>query len=412
MRGKIILLVILVCTVQIVAYAQNAVYRININGINGTRVQTGFKLKNEKGIITALHGVAGYEGKISVTSAATGKTINDNIFIVKVDIAHDICVISSKLIDVFPSGEGYIANDKYITSDLRGKTVKVVGFPLGMGAKQNIDVKLDNDNPVIELQSYLPPSVAVAISNRKSPHPEIDIIPLHGSVVPGHSGAPVLYQDRVIGMADGGLKSGTVGFGWAIMMGSLGKLSWSKLIRDNEYNRLAVRRDELFSNEIAPLEAFNPDDYINKSLSKNDVAILIVDEEGRIDNTLASRIAAIYREQKLNVTTSLFKSGFVRTSYLDEIRHGNAAIIEQLNLPANTKFVVLGKFSHKFDTGSITKYISRPKLEISIISCISKDQVNNFTLSASYPSNFEDAAKNHAMTRLMANYKADYSKIE
>lgn len=179
-----------------------------------------------------------------------------------------------------------------------------------------------------------------------------------------------------------------------------------------EDNRLALKSEQLPTFEPAHPVTFDPNTYINKSSSKSDVAILIVDEEGRIDNPLASRIAEIYREQKLVVTTSLFKTSIIRTSYLEEVVQGNSSVIEQLTLPSNTNFVVIGRISYKFDIGTKQKYISRPKLDISIISCSSKTQIDSFTLSEPYPSNFEDAAKAHAITKVLDKYKSEHSKIQ
>lgn len=55
------------------------------------------------------------------------------------------------------------------------------------------------------------------VVDRGSPLYNAKVLSIQGEIEPGHSGAPILdSKNRVLAIANGGLKGGTVGICWAI----------------------------------------------------------------------------------------------------------------------------------------------------------------------------------------------------
>src|SRR5262245_39922944 len=104
------------------------VYKIRItsNRSQGYEIQTGFQLRGIKGIVTALHGVAGAKG----ISAIGSKDNFSNLKIVKVDINNDIALLLSPELQnksaegLEPADSGQVAPRAQLT---------VVGYPQGIG---------------------------------------------------------------------------------------------------------------------------------------------------------------------------------------------------------------------------------------------------------------------------------------
>jgi hypothetical protein len=60
------------------------------------------------------------------------------------------------------------------------------------------------------------------MQDRGSPFYKAKVLSIQGQLLPGDSGAPILdSQNRVLAIADGGLKGGFAGISWAVPMNSL-----------------------------------------------------------------------------------------------------------------------------------------------------------------------------------------------
>lgn len=145
------------------------------------------------------------------------------------------------------------------------------------------------------------------------------------------------------------------------------------------------------------------ENYINNT-GKNDIAVLIVDNNNHPVNAVSAGIASLYREKKFSVTTSLFTSSFLGSAYFEKVQNANSAAIEKLQLGSNAKYIVIGKYARKFETGENTKWICRASLDIAVISCITKSMVDGFLVTASSGYDDEVNAENGAIEKLLNKY--------
>jgi S1-C subfamily serine protease len=223
MRGWLItIFTFAICfALSMVALAQNTsfepsphIYKINVGGCRNKpaeRTLTGFRVKGQIGIVTALHGVAGCP-VINAQQTPGGPGPFNQLIIGKVDIARDVALLWSKELDALPA-DGLEAVADPQVSDYRD--VEVIGYPYDVyRQKPTLEVTIVETT---ELGDLVPLKSIPALVDRDSPAVDVRMLSVQAHLVPGHSGAPLLNgAGHVIGVGNGGLDLGRVEMGWAI----------------------------------------------------------------------------------------------------------------------------------------------------------------------------------------------------
>ena len=191
------------------------VFFVKANGCTGrypTRTQTGFRVRGVHGVVTALHGVVGCRG-IDVKTD-NGDAVWTRLSIVRVDIERDVAIVSNAVLDS-AQAVGLEAASQPVTQD--PQAVRVFGHPYGMKTQVDDYIAHPPTQHFIDLIPPTFPAVIALLTSRKSPAVNTNMLELQGSLVPGHSGAPVLLPTyQVVAVANGGLYAGTVGRSWVI----------------------------------------------------------------------------------------------------------------------------------------------------------------------------------------------------
>lgn len=173
------------------------------------RVLTGFlvRVNGQTGIMTALHGVVGCSQIMAFNLSSAYR----NLRISKVDIASDAALLVSSQLD--HASEGLQISNQYQNEELR-----VLGYPQGLGHQFSHRVE-PNIPPLRPLRTTLPDAQRIELEERGSPDIEQTILSLSGAIQNGYSGAPILtLSGRAVGVANGGLRSGSVDIGWAMLI--------------------------------------------------------------------------------------------------------------------------------------------------------------------------------------------------
>jgi S1-C subfamily serine protease len=182
--------------------AENCSYRPD------NRLQTGFTVRGTKGIVTALHGVAGCQTILAVSA----EEIVLHLKITKMDFDRDVALLSSAELDSLKAS-GFDLEGSVAWTSLG--TVRVFGYPYGIDVLETT-LSLRNP-PVTVLRKIIPINSMMAFERRGSPDPHIKVLSLQGGLLPGHAGAPLLDSyGRVVAVADGSLEGGSSGISWAI----------------------------------------------------------------------------------------------------------------------------------------------------------------------------------------------------
>lgn len=192
---------------------QPYIYRIKVVGCAHTpnvRHQTGFLVRGEGGIVTALHGVADCPDATIEAESAQGDFAA--LTIQAVDIDRDVARLSSpELADRLAEGLDAPYSDRVARTGLHA-----LGYPYGKTDQEpTTQITVTYARPLHEVipGAFITP----AFEQRHSPDLETRVLVAEAHFVPGHSGAPVLNaQGQVIGVVSGGLKEGYIGKSWLI----------------------------------------------------------------------------------------------------------------------------------------------------------------------------------------------------
>jgi hypothetical protein len=209
----LILLGILVVNAPLSRAQDEYVYLVKMFGCAHSpteRSQTGFRVRGLKGLVTALHGVADCQ-KVTASSRK-GLFLDQPLTLVKIDVDHDVALLSSPQLDASGS-DGLEVSGRVIWQSL--ESVTAFGHPYGISSLETT-LTLRNP-PLTPLKDLVPADPLSVLKERRSPNHLINVLSLQGNLLPGHSGAPILdTENRVIGIANGGLKEGFAGISWAI----------------------------------------------------------------------------------------------------------------------------------------------------------------------------------------------------
>lgn len=109
--------------------------------------------------------------------------------------------------------------------------------------------------------------------------------------------------------------------------------------------------------------------YINTASRKatgKDLAIVLVDQAGNIDERNSEKIAARFRTKNYSVNTSLFKPQFVGDGIFARISSGEYSEIGKLGLSEFTDYVALGKRSITLKTSPELQGLVRAEIEFNL----------------------------------------------
>lgn len=168
------------------------------------RVQTGFHVQGDIGIITALHGVVGCQ-TISAHSAIPGEDNIWNLQIAEADVDRDVAKLRSSI----DSQENSVNTGFSISTDTSNNQydgLYMIGHPYGVYAQITTQQITIGSTSSSQLQDLVPTKIIPSLAKRGSPNPKIEVISLEAHLVPGHSGAPVLNANGdLVGVGNGGL---------------------------------------------------------------------------------------------------------------------------------------------------------------------------------------------------------------
>jgi len=186
----------------------------NNNEKSKTNTSTGFVYKENgkvAGVVTALHAVCGCK-----TISAEDKFGKDyfSLTVIKADIGNDVALLTSnEILKNFSTGfEFSLLNP----SDLANKEISMLAYPYGV--ESEIDTKKERvrETPTLLLKKFVKTDIERSLEERGSPNINNSVLNLQLEIPPGCSGAPILFDGKVIGVANGGLDEGRTHVCWAI----------------------------------------------------------------------------------------------------------------------------------------------------------------------------------------------------
>jgi hypothetical protein len=227
---------------------------------------TGWCYSDALHVITALHVVAGIPDKdISVFNEISKKRSQAKVIkvlkeadLALLELASDIGLkpMTLDIVDPQSTSEFYVWGYPHGIPTMAGDYIR---FSLSHGNQPILNNLLQNEKlkEVLEKQKY--------------PQLHAKILRLSSTIQPGHSGAPILNNTgKVIGIADGGLRSGTARLNWAFPA----SLYVPQLFNSNERPfpaEISIQANLYSSNIIVPDNISEEEQYkmIETEASKN-----------------------------------------------------------------------------------------------------------------------------------------------
>lgn len=152
----------------------------------------------------------------------------------------------------------------------------------------------------------------------------------------------------------------------------------------------------------------NFNDFISDTTQKNDVGVVILDQDSQPLSSVAAQISTFYRNQGLTVTSPVFNYAFFKSQYFKSLKNADRSIIDKLSLASHLKYLIIGKYTNTIENGADTKYISRASLDVSIISCVAKSETDAFKINVANGYDDKQNAEAGAIEKLISNYKINH----
>lgn len=183
------------------------------------RLQVGFKLEGQKGIVTALHGVV----DAAYISAFNKSSSYRNLALTQVDFAHDVALLTSQDLE----SEEAVGLKSSIEALAAQRSVTIIGHPNGVAILSKRHNGMIGDPPEVKLSDVISKRSEKEFDlfkSRGSPSLDIDVVELESGATVGDSGGPVLDTgNRLIGMIIGGAGADIV---WVVHVAPLRSSLW------------------------------------------------------------------------------------------------------------------------------------------------------------------------------------------
>lgn len=204
---------------QVVPHAKQMIVRVVADeDQTKKRVASGFLWPDKRHVVTALHVVAGDDNVTVQYALESGKIDPHNARIERVLLNADLALLAvDEPLDRVPGSV-------HESTDANPDQVWVLGYPLGIPEAWSRPLTIANIAPS-NLRSVLEEEDRTALEDLGFPSLNLSVVMLAGDLVPGDSGAPIIdAKGEIIAIGSGGLKSGTLGLGWAMSSARLNDL--------------------------------------------------------------------------------------------------------------------------------------------------------------------------------------------
>jgi|GEM_PF-5954123 len=137
--------------------------------------------------------------------------------------------------------------------------------------------------------------------------------------------------------------------------------------------------------------------YLNTKQGKKRISVTVLDETGKISQNLSQSISEIYDEPAGSCTSNLLQSNISTTSYLSELEEANSNTIDQLNLPAYTDHVIIGRLNLKqTSNGNLKAFNASMKLSVINVNTYSVTASENYS---AFGNGFDEGQAKETSTR-------------
>ena len=178
------------------------------------RSLTGFRVEGRPGIVTALHGVSGCTNISATLVNGSDSEAHYGLLATEVSVPLDIAVLTSPELLAHPlDGLPSLPRDEALADLDHNASISLIGYPIESNQVELFRISLTRPS-LATIRDRIDAAIP-ALQARRSPDVDVPLLSLEGSIYPGHSGAPLLYEGRVVGVALGGIRGGGA-LGWAV----------------------------------------------------------------------------------------------------------------------------------------------------------------------------------------------------
>jgi len=202
---------------QVVAEVRPSVARVQARDCDdgGGRNASGFLYETSERVVTALHVVAGCrslhayfeESQTTIPAEVVHSSARSDLAILRLERAAATQPLA-------------ISPDRLQPGD----RMVAVGYAVGQTTKSDFHLRVASGGN--RLRDTLNDTAFRQVRNAGTPALDLEILRIHGHLLPGLSGAPIIDErGRVVGIGDGGLEQGTVSLGWGVPAAEIAALA-------------------------------------------------------------------------------------------------------------------------------------------------------------------------------------------
>lgn len=154
--------------------------------------------------------------------------------------------------------------------------------------------------------------------------------------------------------------------------------------------------------------------YLNTSLPKSIISVIIVDANGNISNSTSNSIADIYKKTGKSASIGLIRSAFIKKPEFQELCEGNSEVIQKLSLSLYADYLAVGRIVYMNRAGTLVNgtIICTATLSMNIMSTNTNSLERSFTISNVNGNGVDELqAKEDAFQKLLDRYFNEYSSL-
>lgn len=154
--------------------------------------------------------------------------------------------------------------------------------------------------------------------------------------------------------------------------------------------------------------------FVESNTTKNDVCILVVGANNTPDYAIAQKISKVYSSNNYTSNIGFFRNSFISDGCFQKVFNGDISSFENIEIKKHTDYILLVHVRNNYESGELVEktIVNKWFASFLVFSTTKMSVINSFELTASGLGHTKEQAYQEGLSRIMADFSTNFSKIE